>query len=53
MRDNFKFLPDIIHTDYEKSLYNVFLKENIFNKKILQTFCLYHYIKQYVEILKN
>ena len=35
IRNNFQFISDIIHTDYEKSLYNIFIKENIFNKKIL------------------
>ena len=53
IRDNFKFIPDIIHTDYEKSLYNAFLKENTSNKKILQTFCFFHYIKAIRENMKK
>ena len=30
LKDNFNFNPKIVHTDYKKALYSIFIKENIF-----------------------
>ena len=51
LKENYNFIPDIIHTDYEYSLYTVFDNKNIFNKKIIHVFCFFHYIKAIKEKL--
>ena len=42
-----------MHTDYEKSLYSIFKKDNIFKHKILLGFCFFHYIKAIREKMKK
>ena len=39
LKENYDFQPRIVHTDYEKALYINFLKNNIYDYKILQTIC--------------
>ena len=53
MRDNYNLNPDIVHTDYEKALYMVFQKDNIYKKKILHGFCYFHYVKAIREKMKK
>lgn len=53
LKDNYNLNPNIVHTDYEKALYSIFINENILKKKILLGFCFFHYIKSIREKMKN
>ena len=53
LKDNYNLNPKIVHTDYEKALYSIFMKDNIFKHKILHSFCFFHYIKAIVEKMKK
>ena len=45
LKNNYNFNPQIIHTDYEYSLYSAFANKNIYNYEIYQIYCFFHYIK--------
>jgi len=45
LKENYDFQPHIVHTDYEKALYINFLKNNIYDYKILQTICFFLFTK--------
>ena len=53
LKDNYNLNPKIVHTDYEKALYSIFTKDNIFKHKILHGFCFFHYIKSIREKMKK
>ena len=41
LKENFNFIPNIVHTDYVKVLYNIFQNKKIYENKILQGFCFF------------
>jgi hypothetical protein len=45
LKENFNFIPKIVHIDYEKPLYMTFKNQKIYEKKITTVFCFFHYIK--------
>ena len=45
LKENFHFLPKVVHTDYEYALYSVFDNKKIYENEVIHAFCYFHYIK--------
>ena len=44
LKENYNFVPKIIHTDYEYALYKAFDNTKIYEKGVIHIFCYFHYI---------
>ena len=49
LKDNYNFIPTIIHHDYEIALYSSFDNNKIFDEPITHVFCHFHYLKAIVD----
>ena len=52
VKENYHFIPKIIHTDYKYALYKAFDNVNIYEKGVIHIFCYFHYIKSIREKMK-
>ena len=53
LKENYNFVPKIIHTDYEYALYKAFDNTKIYEKGVIHIFCYFHYIKAIREKMKT
>ena len=53
LKDNFKFNPLVIHTDFEKSLGIAIKKANFFDREIINIKCFFHFVKSLMGKLKK
>ena len=51
--ENFNFLPEIIHTDFEKSFYLVINNNKYFKDKIIHSKCIFHFSQMIKKKLSN
>ena len=49
LKENYNFIPKIVHHDYEYALYSSLDNSKIFGEKILLAFCYFHFIKAIVD----
>ena len=49
LKENYNFIPKIVHHDYEYALYSSLDNSKIFGEKISHAFCCFRFIKEIVD----